>query len=30
MHDGRGIVEGTPERIRADETVHQLYLGSHQ
>jgi branched-chain amino acid transport system ATP-binding protein len=29
MHDGRVIVEGTPEQIRANETVHKLYLGSH-
>jgi branched-chain amino acid transport system ATP-binding protein len=28
MHDGRVIVEGTPEDIRANETVHELYLGS--
>ncbi|MDQ3740805.1 MAG: ABC transporter ATP-binding protein [Actinomycetota bacterium] len=29
MHDGKVIVEGTPDDIRADETVHALYLGSH-
>jgi branched-chain amino acid transport system ATP-binding protein len=29
MHDGRVIVEGTPDDIRANETVHALYLGSH-
>jgi branched-chain amino acid transport system ATP-binding protein len=28
MHDGRVIVEGTPAEIRANETVHDLYLGS--
>ena len=27
MHDGRVIVEGTPADIRANETVHELYLG---
>ena len=29
MHDGRVIVEGTPADIRANETVHALYLGRH-
>jgi branched-chain amino acid transport system ATP-binding protein len=28
MHDGRVIVEGTPGEIRANELVHELYLGS--
>ena len=27
MHDGRVIVEGTPAEIRANEIVHDLYLG---
>jgi len=27
MHDGRVIVEGTPDEIRANEQVHDLYLG---
>jgi branched-chain amino acid transport system ATP-binding protein len=27
MHDGHVIVEGTPDEIRANETVHDLYLG---
>ena len=29
MHDGRVIVEGTPAEIRANQQVHDLYLGSH-
>ncbi len=28
MHDGRVIVEGTPAEIRANQVVHDLYLGS--
>ena len=28
MHEGRVIVEGTPDEIRANQTVHDLYLGS--
>jgi branched-chain amino acid transport system ATP-binding protein len=28
MHDGEIIVEGTPDEIRANELVHDLYLGS--
>jgi branched-chain amino acid transport system ATP-binding protein len=27
MHDGRIIVEGTPEEIRKNDLVHDLYLG---
>ncbi|MFL5445702.1 MAG: ABC transporter ATP-binding protein [Myxococcales bacterium] len=27
MHDGRVIVEGTPDEIRANALVHELYLG---
>jgi branched-chain amino acid transport system ATP-binding protein len=27
MHDGAVIVEGTPAEIRANQTVHDLYLG---
>jgi branched-chain amino acid transport system ATP-binding protein len=31
MHDGRVIVEGTPEEIRGNQLVHDLYLGKgHQ
>jgi branched-chain amino acid transport system ATP-binding protein len=28
MHDGRVIVEGTPDEIRGNELVHDLYLGT--
>jgi branched-chain amino acid transport system ATP-binding protein len=28
MHDGRKVVEGTPSDIRANEMVHDIYLGS--
>ena len=27
MHEGAVIVEGTPDEIRANQTVHDLYLG---
>ncbi len=27
MHDGKKIVEGTPEEIRSNQLVHDLYLG---
>jgi branched-chain amino acid transport system ATP-binding protein len=27
MHDGRVVVEGTPDEIRANQVVHDLYLG---
>ena len=30
MHDGRVIVEGTPDEIRANQLVHNLYLGRSQ
>jgi branched-chain amino acid transport system ATP-binding protein len=29
MHDGEKIVEGTPEEIRSNQLVHDLYLGGH-
>ena len=29
MHDGRVIVEGSPDEIRGNELVHDLYLGRH-
>ena len=28
MHEGKVIAEGTPNEIRANETVHELYLGT--
>ena len=28
MHDGQKIVEGTPEEIRGNQMVHDIYLGS--
>ena len=28
MHDGQKIVEGTPAEIRANQMVHDIYLGS--
>ena len=28
MHDGRVVVEGTPAEIRANQMVHDIYLGS--
>jgi branched-chain amino acid transport system ATP-binding protein len=27
MHEGRIVIEGTPAEIRANELVHDLYLG---
>lgn len=27
MHEGEKLTEGTPEEIRADQTVHDIYLG---
>jgi branched-chain amino acid transport system ATP-binding protein len=29
MHEGQVIVEGTPDEIRANTLVHDLYLGTH-
>jgi branched-chain amino acid transport system ATP-binding protein len=29
MHDGAVIIEGTPDEIRANQLVHDLYLGRH-
>jgi branched-chain amino acid transport system ATP-binding protein len=28
MHEGRVVVEGTPDEIRGNELVHSLYLGT--
>ena len=31
MHDGRKVVEGSPDEIRSSQLVHDLYLGTaHQ
>ena len=27
MHDGQVVAEGTPDEIRANEMVHDIYLG---
>ncbi|MBV8429899.1 MAG: ATP-binding cassette domain-containing protein, partial [Solirubrobacterales bacterium] len=27
MHEGKVIIEGTPDEIRSNQEVHQLYLG---
>ena len=27
MHDGSKVAEGTPDEIRANEMVHDIYLG---
>jgi len=29
LHNGEIVVEGTPEQVRMDETVQQIYLGEH-
>jgi branched-chain amino acid transport system ATP-binding protein len=29
MHNGRVIMNGTPDEIRTSRTVHELYLGEH-
>jgi branched-chain amino acid transport system ATP-binding protein len=29
MHEGRVMFEGTPDEIRANELIHDLYLGRH-
>jgi len=28
MHDGQKVVEGTPDEIRGNQMVHDIYLGS--
>ena len=28
MHDGRKMIEGTPDEIRSSQLVHDLYLGT--
>ena len=29
LHNGEMVVEGTPEQVRLDKTVQQIYLGEH-
>ena len=29
MHNGRVLVEGTPDEIEANQMVHDIYMGKH-